>query len=373
MVAGDASVRGGWSRVVSSAGSDPAGVLTKLLGPALRSIGARWAAGDVVADEHRATAVAHRVIGRLGLQFGRPGRTRGTVVVAAPAGDLHALPVTIVADLLRWRGFDVVELGANTPGEAIGEAATRADRLIAVGIVSTTRGLTPKWRRRSPPCGPRRRIPRSWAARRSAARPTHRLGGDIWTDGEAAAVVDAIDELAATRRTRPHDAHYLALRLLDGQCGHAGIVGGPARLATAGWGRFPGPRRRERTRSSGSRPFGRRRDPTATAGPARLIPVVASGADRCPPPGVFPLDHRPRPGAMSPRRRPNVGVARRPHRPRSGPSRPGGPPVTAGRAPTGTDTTDTTARSMQIAVMGASGYVGRRWSPTWRARANTSP
>ncbi len=208
MVAGDAS--GAWRLVEGrlSAGSDPAGVLTELLVPVLRSIGDRWAAGELsIGDEHRATAVAYRVIGRLGLQFGRRGRTRGTVVLAAPSGDLHALPVTIVADLLRWRGFDVVDLGANTPGEAIGEAATRADRLIAVGIVSTTRGLDAK-------------VAAAVAAVRAAAADTpillggaairsqahaHRLGGDIWTDGEADAVVDAIDELAATRRTRPHD------------------------------------------------------------------------------------------------------------------------------------------------------------------------
>ena len=142
MVAGDAS--GTWRLVEArlSAGSDPAGVLTELLVPVLRSIGSRWAAGELsIGDEHRATAVAFRVIGRLGLQFGRRGRTRGTVVLAAPSGDLHALPVTIVADLLRWRGFEVVDLGANTPGEAIGEAARRADRLVAIGIVSTTSRL----------------------------------------------------------------------------------------------------------------------------------------------------------------------------------------------------------------------------------------
>ena len=208
MVAGDAS--GAWRLVEGrlSGGSDPAGVLTELLVPVLRSIGDRWAAGELsIGDEHRATAVAYRVIGRLGLQFGRRGRTRGTVVLAAPSGDLHALPVTIVADLLRWRGFDVVDLGANTPGEAIGEAAARADRLIAVGIVSTTSGLDAN-------------VAAAVAAVRAAAADTpillggaairsqahaHRLGGDIWTDGEADAAVEAIDELAATRRTRPYD------------------------------------------------------------------------------------------------------------------------------------------------------------------------
>ncbi len=207
MVAGDAS--GVWRLVETrlSGGSDPAGVLTELLVPVLRSIGDRWAAGELsVGDEHRATAVAYRLIGRLGLQFGRRGRTRGTVVLAAPSGDLHALPVTIVADLLRWRGFDVVDLGANTPGEAIGEAAVRANRLIAVGIVSTTSGLDAKVAaavaavRAVVPDTP---ILLGGAAIRSQTH-AHKLGGDIWTDGEADAAVDAIDELAATRRTRLH-------------------------------------------------------------------------------------------------------------------------------------------------------------------------
>ena len=94
-----------------------------------------------MADEHRATAVAQRIIGRLGLQFGRPGRSRGTVILAAPAGDLHTLPVAMVADLLRWRRFDVFELGANTPADALAQAVSGADRLVAVGIAATTSGL----------------------------------------------------------------------------------------------------------------------------------------------------------------------------------------------------------------------------------------
>ena len=132
---------GGWSRGRLGGGLDPAGVVTTLLSPALRSIGDRWASGELtVADEHRATAVAQRIIGRLGLQFGRPGRSRGTVVLAAPAGDLHTLPVAMVADLLRWRRFDVIELGANTPADALAHAVSGSERLVAVGIAATISG-----------------------------------------------------------------------------------------------------------------------------------------------------------------------------------------------------------------------------------------
>ena len=141
MLAGDS--QGAWWLLQSHLGGglDPSGVLTEMVVPALRSIGERWASGEVsVAEEHRATAVAQRVIGHLGMQFGRRGKDRGTVALAAPSGDLHVLPVAIAADLLRWRGFDVVELGGNAPPAAIGEAVADEPRLLAVGIVSTVGG-----------------------------------------------------------------------------------------------------------------------------------------------------------------------------------------------------------------------------------------
>ena len=77
MVIGD-SARGWWLLQSHLAGGlDPSGVLIELVVPALRSIGERWASGEVsVAEEHRATAVAQRVVGHLGMQFGRRGKDR---------------------------------------------------------------------------------------------------------------------------------------------------------------------------------------------------------------------------------------------------------------------------------------------------------
>ena len=56
----------------------------------------------------------------------------------APAGERHALPITVVSDLVRFAGFAVVELGADVPPEAFGLAARRAADPIAVGIGVTT-------------------------------------------------------------------------------------------------------------------------------------------------------------------------------------------------------------------------------------------
>jgi excisionase family DNA binding protein len=139
MVAGDEA--GAWAVVEAAlaSGMEPADVYLDLLVPALRRVGDGWAVGRVtVADEHRATAVAQRVIGRLGPRFARRGRKRGTVVLGAAPGEQHALPSAILGDLLRGAGFEVLDLGANTPAESFAETALRTQRLVAVVIASTT-------------------------------------------------------------------------------------------------------------------------------------------------------------------------------------------------------------------------------------------
>jgi MerR family transcriptional regulator, light-induced transcriptional regulator len=204
MVAGDNA--GAWWLVEShlSGGLDPSGILTELLVPALRSLGERWADGTVsVAEEHRATAVAQRVIGRLGFQFARRGKSRGTVVLAAPAGDLHTLPVAIVADLLRWRGFDVMELGANTPSEALGEAVAGEPRVVAVGIVATMGGLDDELA--SSVAAVRAALPDvpiflGGASVHSAA-DVRRLGGDVWTGSGPDAAVATVERLVGPPRS----------------------------------------------------------------------------------------------------------------------------------------------------------------------------
>ena len=142
LIAGDEA--GSWNVIEAamSSGLEPDAVYLEVLAPALAAIGAAWAIGEIsIAEEHRATAVTNRLIGRLGPRFNRPGQTRGTIVLGAVAGDQHAVPIAIAADLLRSRGFTVIDLGADTPIESFVDAATIADRLIAVGISSSTGGV----------------------------------------------------------------------------------------------------------------------------------------------------------------------------------------------------------------------------------------
>jgi excisionase family DNA binding protein len=115
-------------------GREPQRLLTEGLGAAMRRIGDSWAAGDLtVADEHRATAVALRLLARLAPMCIRPGRPRGAVLLACVPGEQHSLPSAIVAAVVRGAGYTVVELGADTPLAALEESLTAQD-LVAVGL-----------------------------------------------------------------------------------------------------------------------------------------------------------------------------------------------------------------------------------------------
>ena len=96
----------------------------ELLGPTLVDVGDQWAVGTLsIADEHRASSVAARIVGRLGPQFTRPRTRRGTVLVGFVEGEHHSLPGAMLADLLRAAGFDAVDLGAETPPDPFVDAA----------------------------------------------------------------------------------------------------------------------------------------------------------------------------------------------------------------------------------------------------------
>jgi len=141
MVAGDEAGAWGVVEAALASGVEPGDVYLDLLVPALEAVGDGWADGELtVADEHRATAIAFRLVGRLGPRFARRGRKRGTVVVGAPAGEQHGLPSAILADLLRGVGFEVLDMGANTPATSFSETAKDANRLVAIAIAITTPG-----------------------------------------------------------------------------------------------------------------------------------------------------------------------------------------------------------------------------------------
>lgn len=123
-------------------GADADEIYLDLLSPTLANIGQRWHDGEIdIADEHVATAAAIRVVSRLGTRVGsKRGRSRGTIVLATVANDHHILPTAILRDLLRSRGFDVEDLGGNTPPDSVATRCAATNDLIAIGIAATNAG-----------------------------------------------------------------------------------------------------------------------------------------------------------------------------------------------------------------------------------------
>jgi MerR family transcriptional regulator, light-induced transcriptional regulator len=135
LLAGDA--RGAWGVVEAAlaSGAELEAIYLDVIGPAMSSIGDRWERNEIdVSLEHRASGIAMRLIGRLGPRFVRRGRTRGAVIIGAPAGERHALPVAMVADLTRQQGWDVSDLGADVPDSSFLHAALATPDLAAIGV-----------------------------------------------------------------------------------------------------------------------------------------------------------------------------------------------------------------------------------------------
>src|SRR4051794_28000499 len=142
MLSGD--VAGSWQVIEAAmaSGLEAREIYVRLLAPALHEIGASWQAGRVSIDqEHLASSVATTLIGRLGPRFVHPGRKKGVVIVAMPPGERHGLGVAMLADLLTDAGYEVVNLGPDTPTASLVATIHDAGPLaaIVVSVVSIDR------------------------------------------------------------------------------------------------------------------------------------------------------------------------------------------------------------------------------------------
>lgn len=138
LVEGDEAGAWGVVEAALASGMEPAEIYTDVLGPALASVGTRWHSGDIsVGAEHLASAVAARIVGRLGPRFMRKGRSRGRVVMTTPPGERHSLPSAMLSDLFRGAGFEVIDLGVDVPPDALATIIEITDSPTAVCISAT--------------------------------------------------------------------------------------------------------------------------------------------------------------------------------------------------------------------------------------------
>jgi methanogenic corrinoid protein MtbC1 len=91
-------------------------VMVDLIARTQARVGDLWAANEwSVAREHAATAISERALAAVAARTTvRP--TGGRITVACVDGEWHALPVRILAEMLRLDGWRVDFLGANVPG-----------------------------------------------------------------------------------------------------------------------------------------------------------------------------------------------------------------------------------------------------------------
>ncbi len=114
LVSGDEATARQLADALLREGVPVASLVQEVLVPPLRRIGAEWRRGNfAIWVEHRASAIVERL---LGLLHPNPrGRRRGTAVVAALSGDLHALPTSMAAAALRDDNWHVHHLGCDVP------------------------------------------------------------------------------------------------------------------------------------------------------------------------------------------------------------------------------------------------------------------
>ena len=86
----------------------------------MASIGDRWASRQIdVGVEHRASIIVSQVLAVISTRISRTGAAIGSMVLGCAPGERHALPVRIVAEVVRLSGFEVDDLGADVPASAI--------------------------------------------------------------------------------------------------------------------------------------------------------------------------------------------------------------------------------------------------------------
>ncbi|MGA1418538.1 MAG: B12-binding domain-containing protein [Ilumatobacteraceae bacterium] len=123
-----------------ASGHDLFSLYLEVVSPALVSIGERWHRGELqIHEEHRASNIVARLFARVSARFAHRGPSRGTVVIGGPTGERHGLAITMVADLLRSRGWNVSDIGTDVPASAFAQAVNGVDQLRAVCIGVTLR------------------------------------------------------------------------------------------------------------------------------------------------------------------------------------------------------------------------------------------
>jgi methanogenic corrinoid protein MtbC1/DNA-binding XRE family transcriptional regulator len=105
---------------------EPSSVYVNVIGHCLAEIGERWHSGKLaISTEHRATQIALRLISRAQASYIDGRRVGRRAIITSVEGDTHVIGGLTFADLLRFEGWDVDFLGADSPIDSIVEMVKR--------------------------------------------------------------------------------------------------------------------------------------------------------------------------------------------------------------------------------------------------------
>ena len=117
-----------------SSGRPARSIYLDVLEPALVEVGRLWQQARItVAHEHLATATTKAIMARLAPLVGIPPPVDRRIVLACSPGELHGVGLRMVADFLEGDGWEVLELGADTPTEDL-LSIVSSQRPDAVGL-----------------------------------------------------------------------------------------------------------------------------------------------------------------------------------------------------------------------------------------------
>jgi methanogenic corrinoid protein MtbC1/DNA-binding XRE family transcriptional regulator len=122
---------------------EPAFVYVDVIGHCLAEIGARWHNGDLsIAIEHRATQIALRLLSRAEDVYAPTSRVGRRALVTSVEGDNHLIGGLAFANLLKFEGWEVDFLGADSPVSSIVDLVTQENPDL-VGLSVTTEEYIP--------------------------------------------------------------------------------------------------------------------------------------------------------------------------------------------------------------------------------------
>jgi methylmalonyl-CoA mutase cobalamin-binding domain/chain len=124
-------------------GVDPVVILQDGMAAAMFELGAMWSRGEVFLPEVVAAATLFKMCNELVepalLAAGGERKAAARVVLATVKGDLHDLGKNMVGAMMKTAGFEVIDLGKDTPTEKIVNAVKELEpHIVGLSALLTT-------------------------------------------------------------------------------------------------------------------------------------------------------------------------------------------------------------------------------------------